>query len=149
MNTNINSNKLTANKLQAASYQLQSGYIVLISVLVLASAGAAISIAVILLGLGSSRSSFAIEQSKAAAGLANACAEEALQQIREQTGFTGAGNLTLGNGTCAYNVSDLGGSSRRITASGTAGTIVRKASIDIDAINPQINVVSWQEVADF
>jgi len=29
------------------------------------------------------------------------------------------------------------------------GTIIRKVKVTIDAINPQINVTSWQEVADF
>ncbi len=126
-----------------------SGYIVLITVLVIGAIGAAIATSVIWLGLGSSKSSLALEQSNQAKALANACSEEALQQIRDSTPYTGSGNLTLGQGTCSYTVTSGTGQNRTITATGTVGTILRKVTITIDAINPAINVTSWQEVADF
>lgn len=127
----------------------QSGFIVLITVLVVGAVSAAIAVSVLWLGVGDSRSSFALEQSNQAKALANACSEEALQQIRDSTPFTGTGNLTLGQGTCTYTVTSQGGANRTVTASGTVGTIVRKVKIIIDTINPAINVTSWQEVADF
>ena len=130
-------------------YNNNDGYITLVSVLVVGAVGVAIATSLILLGLGSSRTSFAIEQSNQAKGIANACAEEALQQIRDSTPFTGSGNLTLGQGTCAYTVTSQGGQNRTITSSGTVGSIMRKVKIIIDTINPTIQVVSWQEVADF
>jgi len=125
------------------------GYITLISVLVVGAVGVAIATSLILLGIGSSRSSFALEQSNQAKALANACAEEALQQIRDSTPYTGTGNLSLGQGTCTYTVTSQGGQNRTITASGTVGTIVRKVKIIITKINPTITVSTWQEVADF
>ena len=129
-------------------YNNSGGYITLISVLIVGAVGIAITTSLILLGLGSSRTSFAVEQSSQAKALANACAEEALQQIRDSTPYTGSGNLTLGQGTCTYTVASQGSQNRIITASGTVGTIIRKAKIIIDKINPTIQVVSWQEVAD-
>jgi Tfp pilus assembly protein PilX len=125
------------------------GYIVLITVLIIGAVGTAIAVAVLWLGLGDSRSSFALQQSSQAKSLANACSEEALQQIRDSTPFTGTDNLTLGQGTCSYTVTSQGGQDRTITSTGTVGTIVRKVKIIIDTINPSINVTSWQEVADF
>lgn len=130
-------------------YNNRSGYITLISVLIVGAVGVAITLSIILLGVGSSRSSYAVEQSYQAKALANACAEEALQQIRDSLPFTGSGNLTLGQGACTYMVTNQGGQNRAIIASGTVGTIVRKVKIIIDKINPTIQVVSWQEVADF
>lgn len=127
----------------------QAGYITLISVLVVGAVGIAITLSLILLGLGSSRTSFAIEQSNQAKALANACAEDAMQQIYDATPFTGNGNLTLGQGTCEFSVTSQGGQNRTITASGTVGTIIRKVKIIIDKINPTIQVVSWQEVIEF
>ena len=127
----------------------QRGYITLISVLVVGAVGIAITTSLILLGLSSSRTSFALEQSNQAKALANTCAEEALEQIRDSTPFSGSGNLTLGQGICAYTVINTGGQNRTITATSSVGTIVRKVSITIDTINPQINITSWQEVADF
>ena len=126
-----------------------SGFITLISVLVVGAVGVAVAVSLILLGLGSSRTSFAVEQSNQAKGLANACAEEALQQIRDSTPFTGSGSLTLGQGTCSYTVTNQGGQNRTITSSGTVGSIMRKVKIIIDKINPTIQVVSWQEAPDF
>ncbi len=125
---------------------MNKGYITLISVLVVGAVGIAIASSLILLGNASSRTSFALQQSLQAKGLANACAEEALEQIRESTPYTGTGNLTLGQGTCSYTVTDTGGTNRTVTTSGTVGTIVRKVSVTITAIDPLIVVSSWQEI---
>lgn len=127
----------------------EQGFITLLSILIVGAVGVAIALSLLLLGIGSSRSSFAIEQSDQAKGLANACADEALQQIRDSTPFTGTGNLTFGQGTCTYTVTSQGGQNRTVTASGTVGTIVRKVKVIISTINPQITVTSWQEVNDF
>lgn len=124
----------------------KNGYITLISVLVIGAVGIAITASLLLLGLGSSRTSFAYEQSNQAKGLANACAEEALQQIRDSTSYSGSGNLTQGQGTCTYTVTNTGGQNRTITTTGSVGTIIRKIQIIISNITPLIQVVSWQEV---
>ncbi|OGY60014.1 MAG: hypothetical protein A3B23_02965 [Candidatus Colwellbacteria bacterium RIFCSPLOWO2_01_FULL_48_10] len=125
------------------------GFITLVSVLIAGAVGVAAATSLILLGIGFSRTSFSIEQSNQAKALANACAEEALQQIRSSTPFTGSGNLSLGQGTCNYTVTSLGGQIRHIEAYGTVGDIVRRVEADIDKITPDINITSWQEVADF
>ncbi len=127
----------------------KKGYVALITVLITGAIGVAIATSLLLLGLGSSRTSFALEQSNQAKALANACSEEALQQIRDSTPFTGTGSLTLGQGTCGYTVVNDGGENRTVTASGTVGTVVRKIKIIVNTINPAINLTSWQEVADF
>lgn len=124
------------------------GYITLISVLVIGAVSVAIVVSILWLGLGSSRSSFANEQSDQAMALVNACIEEGLQQIRSSSSFTGSGNLSLGQGTCTYTVTNTGGNSRTIVASGTVGTIIRKVSVNTTALNPKIIIGSWQEVAD-
>jgi len=126
----------------------KKGYVALITVLISGAIGVAIATSLLLLGLGSSRTSFALEQSNQAKALANACSEEALQQIRDSTPFTGTGSLTLGQGTCGYTVVNDGGEIRTVTASGTVGTVVRKIKIIVNTINPAINLTSWQEVAD-
>ncbi len=127
-----------------------TGFITLISVLVVGAVGIAITLSVIVLGLGSSRTSFALEQSNQAKALTNACVEEALQQIKDSTSFTSTGtSLTLGQGTCTYTVTNDGGQNRTITATGTVGTTIRKVKVVISQISPSITVTSWQELADF
>ncbi len=125
---------------------MNRGFITLISVLIVGAVGAAIATSLILLGIGSSRSSFAVEQSNQAKGLVNACVEEALEQIRSSTPYTGSGNLSFGQGGCSYVVTSQGGENRIIAASSTVGTIVRKGQVVINQINPTIGVVSWQEL---
>ncbi len=125
------------------------GYIALITVLITAAIGLAIVVSLLLSGLGSSRTGISLEKSNQAKALANACAEEALQQIRDSVPFTGTGGLTLGQGSCSYTVTSSGGQNRTITSSGTVGTIIRRVKITIDKITPDINITFWQEVADF
>ena len=128
----------------------ENGYVTLISVLVIGAIGVAVGVSLISLGLSASRTSFSLEQSNQTKALANACAEEALQQIRDQPlSFSGTDNLALGRGNCTYTVTAGSGEDRTIEASGTVDTIVRKVEISIDQINPTINITSWQEVAEF
>lgn len=127
----------------------EKGYITLLSTLFLVAIGGVVAGSLILLGLGFSKTSFAQYQSNQAKALANACAEEALQQIRNLTAYTGSGNLTLGQGSCSYTVTSGGSENRTIISTGTALTVIRKVKIIISAINPTINITSWQEVADF
>ena len=119
------------------------------SVLIVGAIGTAITVALILLGLGSSRTSFALQQSNQAKALANACGEEALQQIRDSISYTGTTSLSLGDGTCTYTVTSQGGTNRTINASGAVSTITRKIKIIVNTINPYILLTSWEEVADF
>lgn len=125
------------------------GYMLLLSVLILGAAALAAAVSILLLGLDSERTSFALEQSNQAKALVNACAEEALQQIRESVPFEGSGSLDLGQGGCTYTVTKLTGQNRAVIVSGTVGTIIRKVSIALDKITPSINITSWQEVDDF
>jgi hypothetical protein len=124
-----------------------SGYVTLISLLIIGAVGLSVTASLVLLSLGSSRTSFVLEQGNQARALANACAESALQQIWNADTYTGTGNLTLGQGTCAYAVS---GASvpKTITASGMVGTVVRKISITVDSLHPYVHIFSWQEVAN-
>jgi len=124
------------------------GYIALIAVLTVIVVGSTIATSLILLGLGFSRSTFTLGQSNRAKAAASACAEEALQEIKNSPSFSGSGNLNIGEGTCDYTVEQLGGNNRLITSSGNVGTVVRKVKITLDQVNP-INITSWQEVANF
>lgn len=125
------------------------GFAILVTILIVGAIGLAISVSLLLLGLSSSRTSFAQEQSFQAKALADACAKEGLQQIKDSNPFTGSASLYLGRGSCSYTVTSQGGGNRTITASSTIGSSVRKVKILIDAVNPQVNVTSWQELADF
>lgn len=127
----------------------QNGYAVLISVFIVGAIGAVITTSLLLFGIDASRTALSIELSGEARGLADACAEEALQQIHDNTPFTGTENLSFGQGNCSYTVINLGGQNRTITSIGTAETAIRKIKIMITAINPRVVITTWEEVADF
>ncbi|HLC38738.1 MAG TPA: hypothetical protein VJJ80_01240 [Patescibacteria group bacterium] len=126
-----------------------SGYITLISVLIAGAVSLSVAISLILLGLGSSRTSFSKEQSGQAKSLANACAEEGLQKIRDATSYEGSGSLILGPGTCNYTVTIQSGQNRTVTATGTVKSVIKKVRVTLDTISPQIHLTSWLEVANF
>ena len=120
--------------------------------MILAAVGLSISVSLLLLGLGASRTGLATEQSYQAGSLANSCAEESLRLLVESmpeassTPYTGAGNLTLGQGSCSYTVTNQGGQNSTVVTSGTVGSIIRKVSITVNAIIPHLGISSWQEI---
>ena len=127
----------------------QGGYITLISTLVVGAVGIAVVAALLTQGVGLSRSAFAREQSAQSGALADACAEEALQQLADNNTFVGTQGLTLGQGSCSYTVTNTGGSTRRVESTGTVGTVTRKVLVVVSVISPQVQLSSWQEVVDF
>jgi methylthioribose-1-phosphate isomerase len=88
-----------------------------------------------------------IEQSNQSKSFANACAEQALQQLRINPSYTGNGSIVFGQGSCVYTVSNAG--QIIIQSQGTAAAVARKVKITVDSVSPSIHVSSWQEVADF
>lgn len=124
----------------------EQGYVALISVLIVGVIAVMVVSGIILLGLSYSRTSFVQEQSFQAKTLADACIEEALQQIKDSIPFAGNGTLTLGQGSCAYTVTNNGAQNRSVVSTGTVETVVRKVNVALDKISPSINITSWQEV---
>ena len=128
---------------------LKSGYVTLVSVLVAAAVGITVASSLLLLGLGATRTSYTFGLSNQSKSIANACAEEALQKIRDSAGFSGTGSLNFGSGkSCTYTVAALSGENRTVTTSANVGGVIRKIKIDINKIIPNITFSSWQEVAD-
>ncbi len=125
------------------------GFILLLNVLLIGVVGLTIVTSILLLGTNSSRTSFTLEQSNHAKAIANACTEEALEQIRDSTSFTGSGSLSFSQGTCSYTVTSQGGQNRTVTASSTVSTITRKVKVILSSITPTMSVTSWQELGDF
>jgi len=127
----------------------QSGFIVLVSVLGITIVGVSLVSSMLFLQASTSKTTFALEQSGNAKDLANACVEETFRQIKRTSDFSGTGILSLAEGTCTYTVVIGIGENRLIQATGTAGTVVRKVKVMIDALVPRIHIASWEEVGDF
>lgn len=127
----------------------QKGFVALLGVLVVGAVGLAVALSIIISGTDSLRTTESIERSAKAKNLANACAEQAFQEIRNSTPFEGGGSLNLLTGVCSFEVISGGGQNRTIQSVGVSGDVTRKVEIRINAINPDIEVDFWQEVVDF
>ncbi len=125
------------------------GYITLVSVLVFGAVGIALVVVILSVGLSTSLTGFSVLQSRQSHALADSCAESALAQVRESTSYTGTETLTFTAGSCTYTVMSTGGQNRLINSFGTVGGVVSKVQVFLDQINPRINIVYWQDVADF
>ncbi|HXH27392.1 MAG TPA: hypothetical protein VNG90_05845 [Candidatus Acidoferrum sp.] len=124
----------------------QAGYIALLTVLVVGAASLAIGTTLLLTGSDAERESLVEQQSVDARSLASACGEDGLQQIHDSSAYTGTNNLTLGTGTCTYTVTNTGGQTRTVDASGTVGLVVRKIKIYVTIGSSSISITSWQDV---
>ncbi|MFA6307250.1 MAG: hypothetical protein WCS88_01330 [Patescibacteria group bacterium] len=130
-------------------YNKDQGYSILLVLVIVGAIAVAIATSLLLVGANLSKNSLLLQQSYQARHLTNACAEEALQQMKGSLPFVGYGSLNFSLGTCGYFVTNTGGQTRNIQASSTVGVVVRKLEIDVTKIKPQIILSSWQEVADF
>lgn len=126
-----------------------SGYVTLLGILLLGALGVTIATSMLILGVGNGKTGLVAQQAKQANALAHACAEEALQEIRNLTDYTGTDTLSLGQGSCTYTVTNTGAETRMVTASGTVGTVVRRVQVGLNGLFPQIVITSWQEVSSF
>jgi hypothetical protein len=126
----------------------KNGYVALISVLSISAVGLAIASALLILGVDSTKTSINIYQGFESRELAHACSELALQQIRDNVSYLGTNTHNIGNGSCVYTVASLGGQSREIISSGAVSNTIRREKIIISAINPNIIISYWQEIAN-
>ena len=125
----------------------QHGYVALLSVLILGSIVTAVGVTLLVTGTDAQREILVTQQSVQARSLADTCAEEALQQLHDNTAFTGTNNLALGTGSCTYTVTSTGVSTRTISTTATVGNVVRKAVVYVTMSSSSISITSWQEAS--
>lgn len=124
------------------------GYIALLAMLIVGAAATAITLTLLITGTDNQRATLISQQSAQARQLSHACAEEALEVINGNRGFTGTANLALVDGSCTYTVINTGGSNRTIDATSTINNVVRKVKVYVTIGSSSISISSWQEVAD-
>ena len=124
----------------------ESGYVALLSVLIVGAVATAIALTLLLSGTDNQRLSLVSQQSAQARALAGSCAEEALQVLHDNTTYTGTGSLTLSTGSCTYTVSNTAGT-RSILATGTVQNVTRKVQAYAIISSSSISITSWQEVS--
>lgn len=135
--------------LPAYARKNEKGYILLYAVIIFAAVILAISIYSADLATFSTKAFISARKSKQARYLADTCAETALQKIWDDNNFVGSDNISLYGGECDYQVTNTGGDTREIRASGEINNIIRKVKVSVLIAGGQVGIVSWKEVSDF
>jgi hypothetical protein len=120
-----------------------SGYIALMTVIILGVVVSVVATSLVLLGLGYTRTSLSELKWASAKFAAEACTEDALRQIRLVPAFTGTGNLTLSNSTCSYTVSSSTTSS--ILSTGISGNSTHRIIVDLSSRTPVVTFTRWRD----
>ena len=132
------------------SKKKKSGYVVLMTILLLSAIGMAISLFLLSSGVNNAKIIIAKEQGMIARHLADACGEKALDNLRKNINYSGNESISFTEGSCFIRtVLGTGNSNRTIQTTGTKNDIIRKEEIKINTVSPQINITSWKEVSDF
>jgi len=129
------------------AYTKERGVTTLIAVLVFGTVGAALAFALLELSIRDAVVGITSERWYRAISAADTCAEEALEQIRENTSYTGSGSVTFSAtlATCSYLVTNVGGSVRTINATGTFDTVSHAVRLSTSALSPSITLSTWKD----
>lgn len=124
-------------------------FVVMISVLIVGSIVLSIALMIVFVNINANKNSLLIKDSDQARMLAGTCSEHALQEIALDSDVVGSTTLNLLEGDCTYNIIHGIGENRTIDSFSQNKKSLRRERVIIDALSPEINIVSWQEVADF
>jgi len=134
----------------ANNLRIQKGYIALISILIISGITLLIAISASLFGISESDMGLAKNQSSKAFYLVTLCTEDALMKLKDDLNYQGNETLTFDEGSCdILPLEGNGNQDRVIKTIGTAYNQTRKIKIEINRVNPKMEISSWQEVVSF
>lgn len=128
----------------------RGGYVALITIIIIGAVALSVAISSAILAVAQGRNGLLAQNFSESKGLASACAEKALMDLKENVNYQGDETITLGNGQCQiYQIENLGEEARIIKVTGRVNQVTKKIKIIISQINPIIIFTSWLEVDDF
>lgn len=128
----------------------RSGYIFLITILVVGVIASATATSLLLLGWAAEQNGQLMMQSAQSYEYAQTCVERALREVRADNEYGGGETIVFDLGEC--DILPLGGSGsadRTICAEGRSGESTRRIEVDVSALYPSAVISSWQEVPTF
>lgn len=132
------------------THSTRSGYILLITILVIGAVASAILSSLMILGISANQVSLSVLQANQSLANAQACAEYGLMKLRQSPSYAGNEFITIGTDQCEIlTVGGIGNNNRVICAEGKVGDSVRRLEVVINQVLPQTKIYSWQEVAVF
>lgn len=128
----------------------RSGYIFLLSVLVIGAVAAASASSLILLGISGQQSSLTVIQSYQAMEFAQSCADQAILALKSDLTYDGGVSVYYTEGSCSIrHMSGNGNRDRGICIEGRSGPSVRRLEVDVEQVLPTTLIRSWTEVSAF
>jgi len=126
------------------------GYIALISILIISAVLILIALSASHFGIGQTTMALQKNQSSESYYLAMACAESALMKLKEDLKYRGEEVLNINGASCSIlGVEGRGNKDRIIKTVSNAHNQTKKIKIEIKKVNPETDIKSWQEVANF
>ena len=119
----------------------QRGYIALVALLVISTTGLTIGLAVSIAGIEEIQISHGVTQASKAKNLANSCAEDGLERLRNSFTSITQYTLSIGSDSCIIDIV-VAGSSALLNATGTVGIYNQKLVVQVDS---SLEVTSWSE----
>lgn len=116
------------------------GFVALVSLLMVAALGLTIAIAVSLSGLDELLVSLGNNRALEAHGLAQTCAEEGLEKLRNDF-VSYSTSLSIDGNSCIISAV-VSGNSALLHATGTVDVYSQKIEVSVDS---DLNVTNWQE----
>lgn len=127
-----------------------SGYILLITILMIGAVASAILSSLLLLGISANQVSLSVLESNTSLSLAQACAEYGLLKLRQSPSYAGNEFVMVGTSPCEIlSVGGIGNNNRVLCTEGKIGDSVRRLQIVVNQVLPTTKIYSWQEVSVF
>lgn len=131
----------------------ERGYLTLMSVFIIGLTGTAIAISLLSYAANFSRSTIVSEQSFEAMSLADACAESAIMQIKNDGLYAGSEQLTFNEGICQYSVTNDSNVQSSVFSTSTVDVVLRKVKVVVSktivGATTTVTSLDWREKADF
>lgn len=126
------------------------GFVTLVSVIIVGFVALSVAVGVLLIGIGADQATSNLERAAIARGYAEACAEEALYELKLDNTYAAGAVINFTYGSCTVaSITGTGNTNRVVQVTGTVGAVVKKIEIDIAQLDPNLTLNSWQELADF
>lgn len=127
----------------------RSGYIALISILIISTIGLIMALGFAQEGMETNKGLVIKNKGQQALRNASACAEEALFKLREDLGYQGDESLSLREGECQIYPVATSTDEILIRTKGVVDNYESKLKVVVGTTTPSMEIKSWQEVADF
>ena len=126
-----------------------SGYIALISILIISTIGLIIAFSFAQEGVESGKILAARNKGHQALMNASACAEEALIALRDDLSYTGDEILSLDEGTCEVRPVATTTDEIIVQTEGVVDNYTSRLEVIVGTTSPYMEIKSWQQVKSF